>query len=132
MRSLPLWTSCLAGVLRLAAHATRSRQLVVARHSRAEARAVSPSVMARRCSAAGAPDNEQYAVKVVRLRKYEDRALVAHERRALELLRGAARVVQLRRAYLAAGRAHLVFECAPAALVPGMGEVSQHHLTVSA
>lgn len=51
-------------------------------------------------------------VKVVALRKYEDRAMVARERRALELLCGATRVVQLRRAYLGARHAHLVFECA--------------------
>ena len=71
---------------------------------------------ARRCSAAHAPAGEQYVVKVVALRKYEDRAMVARERRALELLSGAARVVQLRRAYLGARHAHLVFECAPAAV----------------
>ncbi|KAK9838489.1 hypothetical protein WJX81_002578 [Elliptochloris bilobata] len=63
-----------------------------------------------RCSVVGAPAGEQYAVKVIALRKYEDRALAGRERRALELLRGAARVVQLRRAYVAACRAHLVFE----------------------
>jgi hypothetical protein len=68
---------------------------------------------AGRCRAAHELGGEEYAVKVVALRKYEDRALVARERRALELLRGAPRVVQLRRAYLAARRAHLVFECAP-------------------
>ena len=60
-------------------------------------------------------------VKVVPLRKYEDRAMVARERRALELLCGAARVVQLRRAYLGARHAHLVFECAPAAIQQGTG-----------
>lgn len=77
--------------------------------------------LARRCSAAGAPAGEQYVVKVVALRKYEDRAMVARERRALELLCGAARVVQLRRAYLGACHAHLVFECAPALVHLGKG-----------
>lgn len=59
-------------------------------------------------------DSGSWRVRVCR-RRYEDRALVARERRALEVLRGVPCVVQLRRAYVAATRAHLVFECGPPA-----------------
>ncbi|CAL8466404.1 g5940 [Coccomyxa elongata] len=63
-----------------------------------------------RCIQNGEGGGGTYAVKVVKLNRYEDRQAVGRERRALEKMNGASCAVQLHRVYAEQHAAFLVFE----------------------
>ncbi|EIE19899.1 kinase-like protein [Coccomyxa subellipsoidea C-169] len=64
----------------------------------------------RRCILNGKGNGQHFAVKIIKLNRYEDRQAVGRERRALEKMKGAACAVQLHRVYAEQHAAFLVFE----------------------
>ncbi|KAK9902651.1 hypothetical protein WJX75_001417 [Coccomyxa subellipsoidea] len=63
-----------------------------------------------RCTQNGEGKGDDFAVKVVKLNRYEDRQAVGRERRALEKMKGASCAVQLHWVYAEQHAAFLVFE----------------------